>query len=91
MTGYRSNPIFVEKLKKQPGYYWIEFNFPENIELERGRYWIVFRHSGEVIMNWYYIPGNPYGDEDDTRSTLKGFQWEDIQNYDFVFKVALLM
>lgn len=91
LTGYRSNPIFVEKLKKQPGYYWIEFNFPENIELERGRYWIVFRHSGEVIMNWYYIPGNPYGDEDDTRSTLKGFQWEDIQNYDFVFKVALLM
>jgi len=47
----------------------------------------VLRHSGDVIMNWFYIPGNPYGDADDTRSTIKGFKWEDILNYDFVFKV----
>lgn len=89
--GYRSRPLFVEGLKRQPGYYWVDFTFPEKIELTQGRYWIVLRHSGEVIMNWYYIPGNPYGDEDDTRSTLKGFKWEDIQNYDFVFKILAIM
>jgi hypothetical protein len=47
----------------------------------------VLRASGEAIMNWFFIPGKPYSGGDDTRSTAKGFQWEDILNYDFVFKV----
>lgn len=85
--GARSRPIFVDAIPKRPGYYWIDFRFYDNPVLRPGRYWIVLRHSGEVIMNWFYIPGNPYGDADDTRSTLKGYRWEDIQNFDFVFKI----
>ncbi len=88
--GVRSNLVYLERLKKQPGYYWVEFTFPEVPRLKKGRYWIILRHSGEAIMNWFYIPGNPYGDPDDTRSTVKGYKWEDILNYDFVFKVRAL-
>jgi len=87
LRGMRSLPVFLENIKKRQGYYWVGFTFPDNIIPEKGKYWIVLRHSGEVIMNWFYIPGNPHGEADDTRSTLKGHQWEDIQNYDFVFKV----
>lgn len=85
--GVRSNLVFLDKLKRQPGYYWIKFTFPDRVRLTKGRYWIILRHSGEAIVNWFYIPGNPYDDPDDTRSTIKGYRWEDIQNYDFVFKV----
>ncbi len=85
--GFRSNPVFLENIQRKPGYYWVDFTFPEKIKINKGRYWIVLRHSGYVIMNWFYIPGNPYEDSDDTRSTLKGYRWEDILNYDFVFKV----
>lgn len=90
LKGIRSIPVFLETIKKRPGYYWVDFSFPDSIVLEKGRYWIVLRHSGEVIMNWFYIPMNPYGDSDDTRSTLKGYKWEDIQNYDFVFKIKAI-
>ena len=87
LKGIRSQPLFLDNIKKRRGYYWVDFRFPDKVALEKGRYWVVLRHSGEAIMNWFYIPGNPFGDSDDTRSTLKGYKWEDIQNYDFVFKV----
>ena len=89
LTGIRSMPIPLDRMRKSPGYYWVDFVFPGGAptKIGKGRYWIVLRHSGEAIVNWFYIPGNPYGDGDDTRSTLKGYRWEDIQNYDFVFKV----
>lgn len=92
MQGIRSNLIDLEKIARKPGYYWIDFSFPPDgstpQQLVPGKYWIVLRASGEAIMNWFYIPGKPYGDSDDTRSTAKGFRWEDILNYDFVFKVS---
>ena len=89
LSGIRSNPVALDKISRKPGYYWVDFLFPADSQnrLKPGKYWIVFRYSGEAIMNWFYIPGKPYGDGDDTRSTAKGFQWEDILNYDFVFKV----
>lgn len=89
LHGNRSSLVSLESIKRRPGYYWVDFDFatPSRLTLQKGKYWIVLRHSGEAIMNWFYIPGNPYGDADDTRSTLKGYKWEDIQNYDFVFKV----
>jgi transglutaminase-like putative cysteine protease len=89
LAGIRSMPIPLEKIRRMPGYYWVDFVFPEGApsSIAKGRYWIVLRRSGEAVMNWFYIPGNPYGEVDDTRSTLKGYKWEDIQNYDFVFKV----
>lgn len=89
LAGIRSMPIPLEKIRRMPGYYWVDFVFPEGApsSIGKGRYWIVLRRSGEAVMNWFYIPGNPYGEVDDTRSTLKGYKWEDIQNYDFVFKV----
>lgn len=90
-SGLRSLPVFLPDIKPRAGYYWIDFRFPEDSILEPGRYWIVLRHSGEAIMNWFYIPGNPYGDGDDTRSTIKGYKWEDILNCDFVFKVKGVM
>lgn len=89
MAGIRSLPIFLDSIKRRPGYYWVDFSFPEGVStnLKKGKYWVVLRKSGEAIVNWFYIPGNSYGDGDDTRSTFKGYQWEDIQNFDFVFKV----
>lgn len=92
MQGIRSNLLDLEKIQRRPGYYWVDFSFPPDGNkpqvLEPGKYWIVFRASGEAIMNWFFTPGKPYGDSDDTRSTAKGFQWEDILNFDFVFKVT---
>jgi len=86
-SGLRSLPVSLTDIKPRAGYYWIDFKFPDDSVLEPGRYWIVLRHSGEAIVNWFYIPGNPYGDGDDTRSTIKGYKWEDILNFDFVFRV----
>jgi len=90
-SGERSLPVPLSDLRSMPGYYWIDFAFARGKEplpvLKPGRYWIILRHSGETIANWFFIPGNPYGDGDDTRSTLKGYQWEDLLNYDFVFKI----
>lgn len=88
VDGIRSNFIDLEKVSKKPGYYWIDFSLPSKFSMKPGKYWIVFRASGEAIMNWFFIPGKPYSDGDDTRSTAKGYEWEDILNYDFVFKVA---
>ncbi len=92
MQGIRSNLLDLEKITRKPGYYWVDFSFPPDgnkpQQLAPGKYWIVFRASGEAIMNWFFTPGKPYGEGDDTRSTAKGFQWEDILNYDFVFKVS---
>jgi transglutaminase-like putative cysteine protease len=90
LDGIRSNMVSLEKITRKPGYYWVDFSFPQDVQsrLKPGKYWIVLRTSGEAIMNWFYIPGKPYSDGDDTRSTAKGFKWEDILNYDFVFKVA---
>ncbi|MCX7966125.1 MAG: transglutaminase-like domain-containing protein [Syntrophorhabdaceae bacterium] len=90
LSGVRSNFIPLETIKKRPGYYWVEFTFPTDtgfVRLKKGKYWIVLRRSGEAIMNWFYTPGKHYGNSDDTRSTSKGYRWEDILNYDFVFKV----
>ena len=91
MQGIRSNLLDLEKVSRKPGYYWVDFSFPPDgnkpQRLLPGKYWIVFRASGEAIMTWFFTPGKPYGEGDDTRSTAKGFQWEDILNYDFVFKV----
>lgn len=92
MQGIRSNLLDLEKIPRKAGYYWVDFSFPPDgnrlQQLTTGKYWIVFRASGEAIMNWFFTPGKPYSDGDDTRSTAKGFQWEDILNYDFVFKVT---
>jgi transglutaminase-like putative cysteine protease len=89
-NGIRSDLVSLEKISRKPGYYWVDFTFHQDSQsrLKQGKYWIVLRYSGEAIMNWFYIPGKPYSESDDTRSTAKGFQWEDILNYDFVFKVT---
>ncbi|MDI6744968.1 MAG: transglutaminase-like domain-containing protein [Thermodesulfovibrionales bacterium] len=91
LSGERSLLVPLSSIKPRPGYYWIDFAFAMPNEpspvLNPGRYWIIIRHSGEAIVNWFYIPGNSFGDGDDTRSTVKGYKWEDLLNYDFVFKV----
>ncbi len=92
MHGMRSDLHQLERISRKPGYYWVDFTFPiernKYTQLAPGKYWIVVRASGEAIMNWFYIPGKPYSGGDDTRSTARGFQWEDILNFDFVFKVT---
>ncbi len=90
LDGVRSQMVPLEGISRKPGYYWVDFAFANDAQsrLKPGKYWIVLRTSGEAIMNWFYIPGKPYSDSDDTRSTAKGFQWEDIRTYDFVFKVS---
>ncbi|GFO55633.1 hypothetical protein GMSM_26400 [Geomonas sp. Red276] len=89
VNGVRSKPVYLENVRKTPGYGWLDFTIPADSDpFPPGKYWMVLRRSGEAIMNWYYTPGKPYGGPDDTRSTVRGWQWEDILTYDFVFKVA---
>lgn len=84
-----SQLLFLKDIEKKAGYYWLNFRFDDDAILEPEKYWIVLRRSGEAIINWFYIPGNPYGDSTDTKSIQKGWDWNDILNYDFVFKVKV--
>ena len=101
MEGVRSFPLNLDTIKYFPGYLWFPFRFAkespdrhiqeqasDNPVLTPGRYWIILRKSKDAIVNWFYIPGNPYGDADDTRSTSQGIDWSNILNYDFNFKVT---
>jgi hypothetical protein len=90
LRGYRSLPVSLERLERRPGYDWVTLAFPDDGGLpavEKGKYWIVLRRSGDAVMTWFYIPGKSYSGPEDTRSTLKGYLWEDILTYDFVFRV----
>ncbi|MBI5892052.1 MAG: transglutaminase domain-containing protein [Deltaproteobacteria bacterium] len=92
MEGIRSYPLNLDEIKYTAGYKWFPFKFKgagvDAPQIEKGRYWIVLRRSKDTIVNWFYIPGNPFGDADDTRSTEKGIDWMNILNYDFNFKAA---
>lgn len=91
MDGVRSLPLSLDTVSYHPGYKWFDFRFspaPDGAPvLEPGRYWIVLRRSKDAIVNWFYIPGNPYGEPGEARSTAKGIDWSNIMNYDFNFKV----
>lgn len=88
LSGVRSSLISLERIKRGPGYAWVDFPLPaDTAPLAPGKYWVVLRHSGEAIMNWFYTPGKSFGGPDDTRSTARGWQWEDVLTYDFVFRV----
>ncbi|MFZ3207300.1 MAG: hypothetical protein WA140_00470 [Geobacteraceae bacterium] len=85
LAGFRSQPGFLKSISMKPGYYLVDFIFPPDVvgsPLKNGKYWIAFRHSGDAVLNWFYITGKPYSGGDDTRSTARGYQWEDIRNYD---------
>ena len=90
LRGCRSLPVFLDTFQKKPGYSWLTFTFPEGSPetmLRKGKYWIVLRHSGEAVMTWFFTPGKSYSGPEDTRSTSRGYLWEDILAYDFVFRV----
>ena len=90
LEGCRSLPVFLDNFPRRPGYSWMTFRFPQGTTetmLQQGKHWIVVRHSGEAIATWFFIPGKSYSGPDDTRSTSKGYQWEDILAYDFVYRV----
>jgi len=87
LEGIRSLPVALEKITRRPGYYWVDFMLPEGTKLTSGKYWLVLRHSGEAIMNWFYTPGKRINGPDDTRSTARGWQWEDVLAGEFVYRV----
>ena len=89
LDGVRSNLVSLEKITRKPGYYWVDFSFPQDVQssLKPGKYWIVLRSSGEAIMNWFYTPGKRVNGPDDTRSTARGWQWEDLLAGEFVYRV----
>jgi len=29
LKGFRSNPVFLDNIQNRPGYYWLDFIFPE--------------------------------------------------------------
>ncbi len=90
LRGSRSLPVFLDTFEKKPGYSWMTFTFPQaspEAMLPKGKHWIVLRHSGEAVMTWFFTPGKSYSGPDDTRSTSRGYLWEDILTYDFVFRV----
>lgn len=87
LDGIRSMPVSLEKIIRKPGYYWVDFALPENSKLIPGKYWLVLRHSGEAIMNWFYTPGKRVGGPDDSRSTARGWKWEDVLSGEFVYRV----
>jgi hypothetical protein len=87
LDGIRSMPVSLEKIPRKPGYYWVDFSLPEDTKLAPGKYWLVLRHSGEAIMNWFYTPGKRVNGPDDSRSTARGWQWEDVLSGEFVYRV----
>jgi transglutaminase-like putative cysteine protease len=87
LDGIRSTPVALEKITRRPGYYWVDFTLPPKSTLRPGKYWLVLRHSGEAIMNWFYTPGKRVNGSDDTRSTARGWQWEDVLAGEFVYRV----
>ena len=87
LDGVRSMPVSLENITRKPGYYWVDFELPEKTTLAPGKYWLVLRHSGEAIMNWFYTPGKRVGGPDDSRSTARGWQWEDVLAGEFVYRV----
>ena len=87
LDGVRSTPVFLEEITRKPGYYWVNFQLPDNTTLAPGKYWLILRHSGEAIMNWFYTPGKRVNGPDDSRSTARGWQWEDILAGEFVYRV----
>jgi transglutaminase-like putative cysteine protease len=88
LAGVRSVLVSLDKLRRAPGYGWVDFPIPPGTRaLAPGKYWVVLRHSGEAILNWFYTPGKRYGGPDDSRSTALGWRWEDVLTYDFVFRV----
>lgn len=88
LSGVRSGLVSLERIARSPGYGWVDFPIAADTPvLPPGKYWIVLRHSGETIMNWFYTPGKGYGGPDDTRSTARGWQWNEVLPYDFVFRV----
>ena len=87
LDGVRSMPVSLEEITRKPGYYWVDFPLPENTNLAPGKYWLVLRHSGEAIMNWFYTPGKRVNGPDDSRSTVQGWQWEDVLSGEFVYRV----
>jgi transglutaminase-like putative cysteine protease len=87
LDGVRSMPVSLEKITKKPGYYWVDFSLPESTNLVPGKYWVVLRHSGEAIMNWFYTPGKRVNGPDDSRSTARGWQWEDVLSGELVYRV----
>ena len=86
-NGIRSMPVSLDKITRKPGYYWVDFALPEHTRLVPGKYWLVLRHSGETIMNWFYTPGKRVNGPDDSRSTARGFEWEDVLSGEFVYRV----
>lgn len=87
LDGIRSMPVSLDKITRKPGYYWVDFSLPEDTKLAPGKYWLVLRHSGEAIMNWFYTPGKRVNGPDDSRSTARGWQWEDVLAGEFVYRV----
>ena len=87
LDGVRSMPVSLDRITRKPGYYWVDFTLPENTKLAPGKYWLVLRHSGEAIMNWFYTPGKRVDGPDDSRSTARGWQWEDVLSGEFVYRV----
>ncbi|HHL39552.1 MAG TPA: transglutaminase domain-containing protein [Deltaproteobacteria bacterium] len=92
LQGVRSYPLSLDTVSYYGGYKWFDFTFAKDPSerplLGPGRYWIIPRRSEDAIVNWFYIPGNPYGTADDTRSTTRGLDWSDVLNYDFNFRVS---
>jgi len=35
LKGFRSNPVFLDNIQNRPGYYWLDFIFPENQNNQR--------------------------------------------------------
>jgi transglutaminase-like putative cysteine protease len=87
LDGIRSRPVSLETITRRPGYYWIDFPLPDATRLTPGKYWLILRHSGEAIMNWFLTPGKRVNGPDDTRSTARGWQWEDVLAGEFVYRV----
>jgi len=74
------------------GYRWVVFDFGRDESgpvLPAGRYWVVLRHTDDGIFNWFFSPGNAFGEPDDTRSRASGASdWSNILTYRFNYRVT---
>ncbi len=92
----KSRPVQAASIRTPPSRYeWVVFSFEgQNTIMQDRRYWIIPKHSGDAIVNWFYMYGKVVSPEEGTRArprTASGPEWNQILNIEFNFRLRGLV
>lgn len=84
-----SRLVSLNEMASKPGYYWMDFDFPEEPVLQKDkRYWLALGFSGTPIVNWFYSYGKPVGPADGTRyQKVLDEDWSRSLSFEFNYRV----